>query len=73
MPHQARMPRRAADHCLVVKDSSTIYSQFIAVSCLVPHEGTGLEETQIRDFLKTHLAGYKVPRRSLFLWNRISR
>jgi len=38
----------------------------MVVSCLVPHEGTALEETVIRDFLKTHLASYKVPRRLLF-------
>jgi fatty-acyl-CoA synthase len=38
----------------------------MAVACVVPHEGSVLDETAIRDFLKEHLASYKVPRRVLF-------
>ena len=38
----------------------------IVVSCVVPHEGSVLEEAAIRDFLKQRLASYKVPRRVLF-------
>ena len=36
------------------------------VMCVVPHEGTVLDEATIRDFLKQRLASYKVPRRVLF-------
>jgi len=39
----------------------------IVVSCIVPHDGTVLEETAIRDYAKQRLASYKVPRRVLFL------
>jgi fatty-acyl-CoA synthase len=38
----------------------------MVVACLVPHEGTVLDEAAIRDFLKKSLASYKVPRRVLF-------
>jgi acyl-CoA synthetase (AMP-forming)/AMP-acid ligase II len=38
----------------------------IVVTCVVPHDGTTLEEAAIRDFLKERLASYKVPRRVLF-------
>ncbi len=38
----------------------------LVVSCVVPHEGAVLEEAAIRDFLKQHLASYKVPRRVIF-------
>jgi fatty-acyl-CoA synthase len=38
----------------------------IVVSCVVPHDGSTLEEAAIRDFLKERLASYKVPRRVLF-------
>ncbi|TAL03935.1 MAG: hypothetical protein EPO08_02855, partial [Rhodospirillaceae bacterium] len=38
----------------------------IVVSCVVPHEGSALEEAAIRVFLKQRLASYKVPRRVLF-------
>jgi fatty-acyl-CoA synthase len=39
----------------------------MVVSCVVPHEGTILEEAAIREFLKQRLASYKVPRRILFV------
>ena len=38
----------------------------MVVTCVVPRDGTVLEETVIRDFLKARLASYKVPRRLLF-------
>ncbi len=38
----------------------------MAVACVVPHEGAAIDETSIREFLKHHLASYKVPRRVLF-------
>ena len=38
----------------------------MVVGCLVPHEGALLNEPVIREFLRTHLASYKVPRRLLF-------
>jgi fatty-acyl-CoA synthase len=38
----------------------------IVVACVVPHAGVVPDETVIRDFLKTRLASYKVPRRLLF-------
>jgi fatty-acyl-CoA synthase len=38
----------------------------MVVGCVVPQAGAALEESVIRDFLKTHLASYKVPRRLLF-------
>jgi fatty-acyl-CoA synthase len=37
----------------------------IVVACVVPHAGIVLEEAVIRDFLKSRLASYKVPRRLL--------
>jgi fatty-acyl-CoA synthase len=39
----------------------------IVVACVVPEEGCTLDETAIREFLKTRLASYKVPRRVIFL------
>lgn len=39
----------------------------MVVTCVVPHEGVNLEEAAIREFLKTRLASYKVPRRVLFV------
>ena len=36
------------------------------VACVVPHEQAVLEEGAIRDFLKSRLASYKVPRHLLF-------
>ena len=39
----------------------------IVVACVVPHDAIALEEPAIREFLKTQLASYKVPRRVLFL------
>jgi fatty-acyl-CoA synthase len=39
----------------------------MVVSCIVPHEGTVIEEETIRDFARQRLASYKVPRRVLFL------
>jgi fatty-acyl-CoA synthase len=39
----------------------------MVVACVVPHEGSKLEESAIREFLKSHLASYKVPRRVLFV------
>jgi len=39
----------------------------IVVSCIVPHDGVGLDQDEVRDFLKQRLASYKVPRRILFL------
>jgi acyl-CoA synthetase (AMP-forming)/AMP-acid ligase II len=39
----------------------------MVVTCIVPHDGTALEETSIRSFLKERLASYKIPRRVLFL------
>lgn len=39
----------------------------LLVSCVVPHEGSGLEEATVREFLRQHLASYKVPRRVLFV------
>jgi acyl-CoA synthetase (AMP-forming)/AMP-acid ligase II len=38
----------------------------MVVTCIVPHDGTGLEETAIRNFLKERLASYKIPRHVLF-------
>jgi len=38
----------------------------LVVSCIVPHEGQGLDENAIRDFARKSLASYKVPRRVLF-------
>ena len=38
----------------------------IVVACIVPHEGAALAEDAVRDYLKAHLASYKVPRRVLF-------
>jgi fatty-acyl-CoA synthase len=39
----------------------------IVVSCIVPHDGVDLDQHELRDFVKQHLASYKVPRRILFL------
>ena len=39
----------------------------IVVACVVPQEGSRLEELAIREFLKSQLASYKVPRRVLFV------
>ena len=39
----------------------------MVVVCIVPREGSSLEEAAIREFLKTRLASYKVPRRILFV------
>jgi fatty-acyl-CoA synthase len=39
----------------------------MVVACIVPHEGRLLKEETIREFLKTRLASYKVPRRILFM------
>ena len=38
----------------------------MVVACVVPSEGSVLDETSIRNFLKERLASYKVPRRVLF-------
>jgi fatty-acyl-CoA synthase len=38
----------------------------VVVGCLVAHENAVLEEAAIREFLKAHLASYKVPRHLLF-------
>jgi fatty-acyl-CoA synthase len=38
----------------------------LVVSCVVPHDGVTLDDAAIREFLKQHLASYKVPRRVLF-------
>jgi acyl-CoA synthetase (AMP-forming)/AMP-acid ligase II len=39
----------------------------MVVTCVVPHEGHALQESDIRNFLKDRLASYKVPRRILFV------
>ncbi len=38
----------------------------LVVSCIVPHEGAGLHEDTVRDYAKSKLASYKVPRRIFF-------
>jgi fatty-acyl-CoA synthase len=38
----------------------------VVVACIVPHDGAALDENSVRDYLKAHLASYKVPRRVLF-------
>lgn len=38
----------------------------MVVACVVPAEGSALDETAIRNFLKEQLASYKVPRRVLY-------
>jgi fatty-acyl-CoA synthase len=38
----------------------------MVVSCIVPHEGVGVAESEIRAFARERLASYKVPRRILF-------
>jgi fatty-acyl-CoA synthase len=38
----------------------------MVVACVVPNEGSALDEASIRDFLKERLASYKVPRRVLY-------
>jgi fatty-acyl-CoA synthase len=37
----------------------------MVVACVVPREGTAVDEAAIRSFLKERLASYKVPRRVL--------
>jgi acyl-coenzyme A synthetase/AMP-(fatty) acid ligase len=39
----------------------------LVVTCVAPHDGAVLAEDLIRDFVKTRLASYKVPRRVLIL------
>ena len=39
----------------------------MVVACIVPSEGSVLDETSIRNYLKERLASYKVPRRVLYL------
>jgi fatty-acyl-CoA synthase len=39
----------------------------IVVACVVPHADAEVDETDVRDFLKQHLASYKIPRRVLFV------
>ena len=39
----------------------------MVVACVVPSEGSVLDEASIRNFLKERLASYKVPRRVLYL------
>ena len=39
----------------------------MVVACVVPREGASLDEGEIREFLKTRLASYKVPRRILLV------
>lgn len=39
----------------------------MVVACVVPNEGSVLDETSIRNYLKERLASYKVPRRVLYL------
>jgi acyl-coenzyme A synthetase/AMP-(fatty) acid ligase len=39
----------------------------MVVACVVPSEGSALDEASIRNFLREHLASYKVPRRILFV------
>lgn len=39
----------------------------MVVTCIVPHEGASLSDTEIRAFAKERLASYKLPRRVLFL------
>ena len=38
----------------------------MVVACVVPSEGSVLDETSIRNYLKERLASYKVPRRVLY-------
>lgn len=38
----------------------------MVVACVVPFEGSALDETSIRTYLKQRVASYKVPRRVLF-------
>jgi fatty-acyl-CoA synthase len=38
----------------------------LVVTCIVEHEGAGLDENTIRDFAQRTLASFKVPRRVLF-------
>ena len=38
----------------------------VVVACIVPHEGTALDEATVRNFVRDKLASYKVPRRVLF-------
>ena len=39
----------------------------LIVSCVVPAQGSALDQTRLRDQLKARLASYKVPRKILFL------
>jgi fatty-acyl-CoA synthase len=39
----------------------------MVVACVVPHADAALDEDAVREFLKTRLASYKVPRRVLFV------
>ena len=38
----------------------------VVVACIVPHAESTVDERAVRDFLKGHLASYKVPRHVLF-------
>jgi len=38
----------------------------MVVACIVPQEGTVIEEAAVREFLRQRLSSYKVPRRMLF-------
>jgi fatty-acyl-CoA synthase len=38
----------------------------MVVSCIVRHDHMSLDESAVREFLREHLASYKVPRRVLF-------
>jgi fatty-acyl-CoA synthase len=38
----------------------------LVVACIVPHDGTALDEDAIKAFAKEKLASFKVPRRVLF-------
>jgi len=39
----------------------------MVVSCIVPHDGSGIDEPSVREFLRERIASYKVPRRVLLL------
>jgi fatty-acyl-CoA synthase len=38
----------------------------MVVVCAVAHEGAGVDEDDVRSFLRGRLASYKIPRRVLF-------
>ena len=38
----------------------------VVVACVVPHDGNCVRADDIREFLREHLASYKVPRHVLF-------